>query len=375
MTNARDLSVHLADLLRREHGALADFLLALAEFDRRRLWLELGHASLFSFLHRELGLSKGAAHYRKVAAELVQRFPEVIEPLRDGRLCITSIIELEKVVTRENAREVLPRFFHLSRREAMAVSAELQPDEAPPYRVVITAVRNAPSAAPVAAVERAASASVELELGATTRDDRSAPPSVQPVEPVHAKVSPAAPSAPISRERDWAEPLTADLRRLHVTVSRRFLAKLEAARAALSHSHPGASFEDVLEAGLELVLERHAKRRGLGAKARRERRPSKPDHVPAEVKRAVWERDGGRCQWKLDSGGICGSTLRVELDHSLAKALGGLATVENLRLLCRCHNDLAARRTFGDAWMDRFTRGRRARGTRTGQGSALLAGP
>jgi len=39
-------------------------------------------------LHRELGLSKGAAFYRKTAAELVQRYPEVIEPLRQGKLCM-----------------------------------------------------------------------------------------------------------------------------------------------------------------------------------------------------------------------------------------------------------------------------------------------
>jgi hypothetical protein len=65
------------------------------------------------------------------------------------------------------------------------------------------------------------------------------------------------------------------------------------------------------------------------------------------------------CQWKLQSGGICGSTLRVELDHSVAEALGGRPTVENLRLLCKAHNDLAARETFGDDWMDRFTRGPR----------------
>jgi hypothetical protein len=34
---------------------------ALADFDRKRLWLELGHGSLFAFLHVELALSKGAA--------------------------------------------------------------------------------------------------------------------------------------------------------------------------------------------------------------------------------------------------------------------------------------------------------------------------
>ncbi len=85
MDTARALTARLADLLAREHGALADFLLTLADFDRR-VWVELGYSGLFMFLHRELGLSKGAAYYRKVAAELIQRVPEIIEPLRDGRL-------------------------------------------------------------------------------------------------------------------------------------------------------------------------------------------------------------------------------------------------------------------------------------------------
>ena len=70
MSSARDLSARLAELLHRERAALAEFLVALADFDRKRLWVELGHASLFYFLHRELGLSSGAAFYRKTAAEL-----------------------------------------------------------------------------------------------------------------------------------------------------------------------------------------------------------------------------------------------------------------------------------------------------------------
>ena len=93
--------MRLADLLRREQADMAEFLVALAEFDRSRGWLELGYSSLFYFLHRELGLSKGAAHYRKTAAELIQEFPEVVEPLRDGRLCLTSIVQVAKVLTAE----------------------------------------------------------------------------------------------------------------------------------------------------------------------------------------------------------------------------------------------------------------------------------
>ncbi|HEX9242213.1 MAG TPA: HNH endonuclease, partial [Anaeromyxobacter sp.] len=75
MTNARELSSRLAELLRQEHHALADFLVALADFDLERRWLELGHASLFNFLHRDLGLSKGAAYYRMTAAQVIQRHP------------------------------------------------------------------------------------------------------------------------------------------------------------------------------------------------------------------------------------------------------------------------------------------------------------
>ncbi len=69
------------------------------------------------------------------------------------------------------------------------------------------------------------------------------------------------------------------------------------------------------------------------SKPRRETRPASADHVPAYVRRAVWKRDGGCCRWPLEGGGICGSTHKVELDHVVAKGLGGPPTIENMRLL------------------------------------------
>ncbi len=125
--DAGESSLRLAELLRGERASAAEFLVALADFDREQAWLRLGHPSLFSCLSRELGLSNAAAYYRKVAAELIQRFPEVVEPLRDGRLCITNAIELARVMNDANRAEVLPRFFHLSKREARAVAVEILP--------------------------------------------------------------------------------------------------------------------------------------------------------------------------------------------------------------------------------------------------------
>jgi hypothetical protein len=346
MNDTRDHAQHLAELLRREHGALADFLVALAAFDRERRWLELGFTSLFYFLHRELGLSKGAAFYRKTAAELIQRYPEVVEPLRDGRLCLTSVVELAKVITPENRGEVVARFFHASKQEAKAVAAELRPAEAAPHRDVVTLLQQAPPTAtrPAAATEGATPVAA-----------------VQPDEP-DGEVSASAPClpptpAPPATRPDEVEPLSGDLRRFHVTVSRRFPEKLAAARDALSHSHPGAGSGEVLEAALDLLLAAQDRKKGLVKKPRASPpRPSEnPRHIPAQVKRAVWTRDGGRCQWAVASGGVCGSTTRLELDHILPLARGGTSTPSNIRILCAFHNQLAAKQAFGAAWMDQFT--------------------
>ncbi len=168
------------------------------------------------FLHRQLGLSKAASLFRMKAAELIQRNPEIVEPLRDGRLCITTVASLAKVLTPANRAEVLPRFFHRSGLEAKAIVAELAPAPNPATRTVVTvtAGRTSPSAAP-----RAGDSSSRGEPRGPDEStiDRSEPPAVQSARSVR------------------AEPLTPTETRLHLTVSPEFLEKLEAARLALSH--------------------------------------------------------------------------------------------------------------------------------------------
>ena len=100
-------------------------------------------ATLFQYLERELELTSSAAARRMTAAGLVQRFPAVVEPLRDGRVCMSVVYELAKALTPENAGEVLPRFYGLSKREAEALVAELRPVAHPPRREVVTSVARA----------------------------------------------------------------------------------------------------------------------------------------------------------------------------------------------------------------------------------------
>jgi 5-methylcytosine-specific restriction endonuclease McrA len=308
LPEALELDGRIAHLIQREQGAVVDVLLALAEFDRRRLYRELGHASLFDYLHRRRKLSRGAAHYRRVAAGLVERFPQIIEPLRDGRLCFTTVVVVAGVLTEENRAELLPRFFGLSKQEAQELAAEIRPREVVPARTVVTMSR--------------------VEIPA-------------PMPAVAPKVHPGELDMPRREEaRTLVEPMTATASRMHITVSRDFVALLKKAKAGQSHVQPNATDEDVLRAALELLIEKQQKRRAS---------------VPAKVKREVRKRDGGRCQWPTHDGGICGATVRLEIDHVEPRGQGGPSTVENCRVLCKAHNLEAAREAYGDDHMDLFT--------------------
>jgi hypothetical protein len=69
-------------------------------------------------------------------------------------------------------------------------------------------------------------------------------------------------------------------------------------------------------------------------------------HISAEVRRAVWLRDLGRCAYVAGDGRRCNERAFVEFHHCRPYAIGGAATVENIQLRCRRHNDYEARLFF-----------------------------
>lgn len=58
----------------------------------------------------------------------------------------------------------------------------------------------------------------------------------------------------------------------------------------------------------------------------------------SKVRNAAWKRCGGKCE-----GDDCGVKLMVgkfDYDHDVPDGLGGKATLENCKVLCRkCHNE------------------------------------
>ncbi len=70
-------------------------------------------------------------------------------------------------------------------------------------------------------------------------------------------------------------------------------------------------------------------------------------HIPADVRRAVWSRDGGRCTFVGWNGHRCGERSLLEFHHVVPFAAGGDMTASNLTLRCRRHNGFDAERFFG----------------------------
>jgi 5-methylcytosine-specific restriction endonuclease McrA len=67
----------------------------------------------------------------------------------------------------------------------------------------------------------------------------------------------------------------------------------------------------------------------------------------------------------------CTARTRLEVDHIEPFRKGGAHGEENLRILCRGHNVLAAEREFGEEFVrGRIERGR-SRGERAGSGAVV----
>ncbi len=123
MTTAREETTRLADLLRREHHALAEFLVALAAFnDATQV---AGARALLALLFPP-PRARALEGRRLLPQDRGGPRPEIPRGRRrpaGGQALPTSVVELSKVLTPENRAEILPRFFHASKREAKEIAA------------------------------------------------------------------------------------------------------------------------------------------------------------------------------------------------------------------------------------------------------------
>lgn len=365
-----ELVSRLVALAGREREASAEGVAHLSELERRGLHLKAGYGSLFAYCREALLLAEADSFNRIEVARAARRFPAVLELLAEGSVNLTTVRLLSPHLTRENHRAVLDSARGKKRAEVEEIVARLAPrPDAPAWlrklpgprvRVLATVtVPRTPTPPPEAAAGPAAPPTSPfpgdgpgpLASAAATPSpveaDASAlaPPAVAPLVPdepaSRALPSPPAPGRTVS-------PLSPDRYRLQLTIGPGTLDKLLLARDMLSHVVPAGDDAAVLDRALTALLVELARQRFAATDRPRPSPGTSPGsrHVPAEVKRAVWVRDAGRCAFVGEGGRRCEERRFLEFHHRRPHAVGGEATVANIELRCRGHNDHEARVYF-----------------------------
>ena len=283
-----ELAEHVKHLAVCERRASVALVRSLVEFDRRRLYLREGCSSLFTYCTRVLHLSEGAAYNRIETARAARRYPKVLDALEQGDLTLTAVRLLAPYLTAENHEKLLVAARHGSKREIEELIAKVNPRQA-----AATVVRRLRSAV--------------------------------------------------------VTPLAPELYMLQVTLTRETHKKLRRAQALARHTLPLGDVGTILDRALTLLIE-HIERRRFASVASPRKSPrdvcAAGRHIPAVVRRAVWERDEGCCAF-VGRTGRCGETAFLEFHHVEPYAAGGAATVDNIQIRCRAHNQYEAEVFFG----------------------------
>ena len=148
------------------------------------------------------------------------------------------------------------------------------------------------------------------------------------------------------------EPLAAGRYRVQFTASAALKDKLQRLQALMRSQLSGGDLAAVIEAAVTEKLERLEARRFARTSAARkalEHTMTAPctRHIPAAVRRAVDERDGGRCCYRDAQGRRCSEGIRLEFHHRHPFGRGGDHSPANVALLCVAHNRLMAEHDYG----------------------------
>jgi energy-coupling factor transporter ATP-binding protein EcfA2 len=316
LRNFSDSSVlaGLARVVRQGHAITAALLGHILEIEHRQLYRNMGYDSMRAFLIVEHHFSEDAAERRLQAAHAVRRHPELLERVADGRLHLTAVGMLSAHLDDPNAAELIEAATHRTRSQIHALLLARKP------------------------VAIAAGVQPEMALSAGV--------------PAPAQVGNEPALAQVEGEPALAQVPSERLSKIAIRESTR--QKLRRAHDLVTGAVPFGDHDRVIAQALDEFIARREKRKfATTAKPRISPRPSSsPRTIPAEVRRAVYQRDGGQCTYVGPTGHRCESRA-VQFDHVVPIAQGGTSTVANVRLLCGPHNQLVAEQAFGRAFMER----------------------
>lgn len=391
-----ELLARIPTLMARERAATAALVAHLAELEARRLYLSQGCPSMFAYCVEVLHLSECQAYARIEGARVAQRFPIVIEMLRRGDVHLSAIGLLARCLTQENHLALLTAARHKTKREVERQVADVRPRPTVP-----DAIRKLPGVdaahktvrAPLDASAAPRADEAEFSFPATT-DEAAAPSGQSPfAQPSRTERTPA--------RRAGVEPLGGERWKVQFTASAEVLEKLRLAQDLLRHQLPCGDLDRIFDRALSALVQELSQSKFAANSPRRAQHgasgtapngrdpvdaspaaspaasavapavaptvaptvaprvpPKRTRHIPADVRRQVSRRDGRTCAFVGAGDRRCGARGFLEFHHVTPYARGGDASVENIQLRCRAHNQYESDLVFATGSRPSRRRGR-----------------
>ena len=348
-TNLLTLATQLTDeallakvklLSERSREVTVELIAHLAVLDQRKRYRAEGAATLFRYCTEVLRFSGAAAYNRIKAVRAVRKFPVILDRLADGSVNLTTVKLLAPSLTSANHEAVLAEAAGMTRRQVEKLVARLapKPDVPSTFRKL-----PAPMASGVPDPFPAVDTAGDKRL---TETSAPSPRPVNTTVDVNANAVLAAPAT----ARSAVAPLSPDRYRVQFTVGKETEDQLRRLQDLLRGEIPDGDPGQIFARALPLLLEAVEKRKFAATEKPRPGHASATSgsrHIPAEVARTVWTRDGGRCAFVANSGRRCSERSHLEFHHGKPFAMGGEATIANIALRCRAHNAHEAELVFG----------------------------
>ena len=315
-----------------ERNTSHHILLHLKEICLRRLYAERGYPNLFSMLVQHFHQSESAANQRLKALELMLDVPIVEERLIFGDLSLSTVAMAQRQIKREE------------KLTGLKVSKEKKAE-------IVESITNKTMA------------QAEGELF---------------------KLLPETASNPQSYERRISE----DATRLNLTVPDDVLEMMVRLKEIWAHVDPSMDHVEVMRRAFKITLQKvdpsqkgkpdptkktkadsikeakvdAAKNDELQRMTTRSltesvkhRDTKRLTYYGKEFDRVLWERAQSRCEFVDEvTGKRCDCRFGLQREHVIPLALGGTNELSNMQILCATHNQLRARKVFGDKKIDSY---------------------
>jgi 5-methylcytosine-specific restriction endonuclease McrA len=263
-----------------------------------------GYYSLGNYCEKYLGLSADAAWKRSQAVNLIEAHPDFFKLLKEGKTSVTHLSMISPKIStacKDTLISVLPG---QSKRDLKDLLYRVGPDGV---------------------------------------------------------IAPGAKRKPVLLSLECSEEMQADLKKAQFQMSKgknKLLSKEEVIHLALKEwirRHDPLEKADRAKKRQEKKAASKTQANCAGANGKSsETKQRKSRYIPASVRHEIFLRDGGRCTHVGADGRRCEATHGLEIDHMKAFCHNGSNHLENLRLVCRGHNQYRADVTLGREFMDRF---------------------